>query len=133
MMFDAQKKPLMKVATCPSSRCHDGAVLLGVVQSDGVLSFARERIVIDNDFVVAAHTGRMPEKRFRFASRCHTKACIQWKDEQCSVINRLIQTEPREPLPILPECSIRTTCRWLLQNGDSACSICPEVITELGT
>jgi hypothetical protein len=31
----------------------------------------------------------------------------------------------------LPECSIRSECRWFYQSGVEACAICPEVITDL--
>jgi hypothetical protein len=30
----------------------------------------------------------------------------------------------------LPDCSIRTTCRWFGQIGEKACTVCPLVMTD---
>jgi hypothetical protein len=121
-----------KIPLCPSGRCQDGAILLGIVQSDGRVSISSEKLVVDQDFVQIAHRGRSPEKRFRFAENCINHGCKQWSDGRCSVIDKVIDILVPNEEPIeLPECSIRTGCRWYKQCGGKACIVCPEVITDL--
>jgi hypothetical protein len=121
---------------CPSWGCEAGASLIGIVLSDGSVAFSKERIMIDASFVEVARQGRSPEKRFRFSSTCKQKACIQWADGKCGVVDRIIsEHEDRAAAPheafVLPKCSIRPHCRWHLQSGDAACRACPEVITDM--
>lgn len=122
---------------CPSSRCEEGATLLGVVQSDGRVGFASTRYEVTQEFVQIARAGRAPEKRFRFASTCAMKGCRQWTGERCGVIDTIMSDRAsradaaeRDAAP-LPECSIRPQCRWFRQSGRAACAACPEVITDL--
>jgi hypothetical protein len=117
---------------CPSSRCEDGALLLGIILPDGRVAFASERVEINQEFVDLANNGRSPEARFRFAGRCVQKGCKQWTGARCGVIDRVVEvldTQELESEP-LPECSIRPQCRWFYQSGAKACSACPEVITD---
>jgi hypothetical protein len=117
---------------CPSARCKEGAVLLGIVQQNGRISFANERIGVDERFVQIARLGRSPEKRFRFSDDCINCSCAQWINGRCSVIDGIIHTFSADPEPSeLPNCSIRTQCRWYKQCGGGACSVCPQVITDL--
>ena len=105
---------------CPSARCDEGAILLGIVKEDGHVSFlGNKKLSVDSQFVQIAKQGRAPEKRFRFASNCVMNGCTQWKDNRCKVVDKVInklspeysnQTE-------LPECSIRQECRWYRQSG----------------
>jgi len=39
---------------CPSAPCEPGAVLLGVVVAEGQVAYARDRIVVDEEFVQIA-------------------------------------------------------------------------------
>jgi hypothetical protein len=117
---------------CPSSKCEEGAVLLGVILENGSVAFAAERIEVDREFVMSAQEGRSPEKRFRFSSPCAQCGCKQWVGGQCSVIGKVLSTAPESLITSeLPMCSIRTQCRWFHQTGSKACSICPLVITDL--
>jgi hypothetical protein len=134
-------------ALCPSSRCEDGATLIGIVLPSGRVAFSSSRLEVDEEFVNIARAGRSPEKRFRFASACAKHGCRQWSNERCGVIDRLIDqrvsSEPlvaqpkSEPLEAprsdaaLPACSIRSECRWFQQAGREACVICPDVITDM--
>ena len=123
---------------CPSARCESGAVLLAIALPGGKLAYASDRIVIDQDFVDAAKSvGRPAEQRFRFSSACVEKGCRQWVAGRCGVIDRVIDAlsavddAPAEPLPVdLPQCSIRSTCRWFAQVGAAACGVCPLIITD---
>jgi hypothetical protein len=106
-------------------------MLLGIVQSDGRVCLTDQKITIDKQFVQIANRGRTPEKRFRFAGRCIEGGCKQWKEERCGVIDSIMEIiSPTEPL-VLPDCPIRSECRWYKQWKGRACSVCPDVITDL--
>jgi hypothetical protein len=116
---------------CPSSKCEEGAILLGIVQQDGHVGFVNQRLYINKEFVEVARTGRSPEKRFRFGNKCMSAACEQWSDGHCTVMERIMNVNGsvREP-SCLPSCSIRPQCRWYQQHGGRACAICPFIITD---
>jgi hypothetical protein len=118
-------------ALCPSYRCEDGALLLGVVQPAGVVNLLNEPIAIDGTFVQTARQGRSPEARFRFAGPCHQCACRQWAGGRCGVIDKVLKSRSEPDVSRLPDCSIRPACRWFLQRGAAACHACPEVVTDL--
>lgn len=144
---------------CPSSDCHTGAVLFGIVLPGGRVAFASNKIVVDEEFVrVAREQPRPPEQRFRFSTTCVRGACMQWDANLdgpaiggCSLIDRLMvsMNEERDAgrdqaaagtLRVgeaedesLPECSIRDECRWYRQRGGDACAICPNVVTDMTT
>ena len=105
--------------------------MLGIVLPNGAIAFARDRIVIDQEFVEIARRGRKPEKRFRFADRCFQGGCQQWTGDRCRVADALV--DDLTPVGIarhLPACGIRPQCRWFHQRGESACHICPEIVTD---
>ena len=121
------------VVLCPSSPCSAGSVLLGFVKADGAVAFISETVVIDADFVQVARAGRTPEKRFRFASPCQAKRCVQWSESRCGVIDSVIGSArlgPELQPTSIANCSIRDSCRWFLQAGFEACQVCSFVITD---
>ena len=124
------------VKFCPSSRCEEGNILLGLVNADGRINFIHGRIEIDAKFVEVAKAGRPPEQRFRFSSPCLTRGCEKWDGERCGVAKILHERGPDllppEPAAALPRCSIRPNCRWHGEYGDSICFTCSWVITEHG-
>lgn len=72
------------------------------------------------------------ETRFRFSSPCLSRGCAQWESGRCGVVDRVLTTaenQPPEDSVSLPDCAIRTHCRWHIQRGDSACHVCPGVVT----
>ncbi|HZH30596.1 MAG TPA: hypothetical protein VEY11_07510 [Pyrinomonadaceae bacterium] len=116
---------------CPSARCEDGAILVGIVMSDGRVAFTSGRMEINEEFVQIAHRGRSPEKRFRFANTCVKGACQQWSGSRCGIIDAVMEAvRPAGETSELPACSIRSQCRWFDQSGAAACAVCPEVITD---
>jgi hypothetical protein len=129
----AQRKEL----SCPSARCEEGAVLLGIVGSDGQVGYVSPLITIDTDFVRKAREGRIPESRFRFSQPCVEGRCTQWTGSRCGVIDQALDSEnsvetAREPGQSgPPECVIRPTCRWFAQVGPKACAVCPLVVHTL--
>jgi hypothetical protein len=126
--------PKVDPLLCPSSRCAEGAYLLGVVQGDGTVALTPDRIPIDAEFVAAARRGRAPEARFRFASPCQRRRCAQWTGEACGVIDAVLDGLAGTPTvlaPDLPDCAIRAQCRWFDQRGPEACVACRFIVTEV--
>jgi hypothetical protein len=120
-------------ATCPSGRCREGAVLLGVVGPDGRLGYVTPALAVDADFVRTAGAGRTPESRFRFAEPCAEAACDQWGDGECGLIGEILSSArgaalAEAPVGLLPRCAIRRSCRWYAQRGARACAVCPHVV-----
>lgn len=117
---------------CPSHNCQEGAILLGVVMRDGRVAFSADRLIVNEEFVQIARAGRTPEKRFRFGGQCVQSGCRQWTGKRCGVIDSIIESvDINVETAHLPECSIRSECRWFHQNSAEACAICPEVLTDL--
>lgn len=119
---------------CPSSKCREGAILVGIVMRDGRVAFSNNEIIINQEFVQIADKGRVPEKRFRFGGKCLKNGCQQWANNRCGVIDTVIETTNEiVEKPDLPNCSIRSKCRWYSQSGADACRVCPDIVTDLRT
>jgi hypothetical protein len=126
----------MKTAStksCPSSVAKPGATLLGMVNDNGILGYIETAVEIDESFIEAAGNGAELERSFRFSSDCATTGCRQWHNGKCGVIEKVMTMNPDWHLsnPLLPACSIRSTCRWFSQEGAKACSYCPYVVTNM--
>jgi len=118
---------------CPSARCEEDAILLGIVGANGIVGYVTPQITIDADFVREARRGRIPETRFRFAQPCIESRCAQWADSHCGLINRVLEFSEGKSIAEasrgpLPKCVIRPLCRWFAQEGDKACAVCPVII-----
>jgi hypothetical protein len=126
---------------CPSARCTEGAILLGIVGPSGDVAFLQDQLVVDDLFVSAAASGSSPESRFRFANRCVQGACKQWTGSRCGVVTSAISEAAkvsssdagRESGDSESVCSIRSSCRWFREAGHDACRVCSQVITEFET
>lgn len=121
---------------CPSARCEEGAILIGIVGENGVVGYITPQMKVDSDFVHQAHMGRVPEKRFRFSQPCIESGCRQWTGSRCGVIDRVLKVAEEAnatdaSTAALPKCSIRPRCRWFAQVGSRACAVCPLVITDV--
>lgn len=117
---------------CPSSTCHDGALLLGVVQGDRKVALLNPAIPVDKEFVQKVTASGNAENRFRFAGKCAKSGCMQWTGSSCGIMNELSGANPDLITAdlSLQECSIRPQCRWYSQEGAKACAICPFVVTQ---
>jgi hypothetical protein len=101
------------------------------VMEDGRIAFAGEPLPIDESFIAIAKEGRNPRKRFRFVDVCFGHKCPHWSDGRCDVADAAVEElTPSVPEDGLPECGIRSSCRWYHQRGSSACCVCPQIITE---
>lgn len=122
--------------SCPSARCEEGAVLLGIVGADGHVGYVTPRMTVDAEFVREARSGRTPETRFRFAQPCIESRCAQWTGSHCGVIDQALESLEAASTTewtqeTLPECVIRPSCRWFGQAGAKACGVCPLVVHTL--
>jgi hypothetical protein len=116
---------------CPSSTCHEGALVIALLGEDGRLGYVRPALPVDKEFVRQAGEHGDPESRFRFADPCAQDACSHWNDRHCTLVGRLIDAaplpEPESPAAF-PRCDIRSDCRWFAQRGRDACGVCPTVV-----
>lgn len=115
---------------CPSSRCEPGATLIGVVRSDATIGYLPRHYIVDKDFADAANADGRAETRFRFASKCAENNCGQWTGEGCGVVARASVALADRQSPVLPKCSIRSSCRWFAEKADAACRVCHFVVTD---
>ena len=118
---------------CPSARCEEGAILVGIVGANGVVGYVAPAMKVDAEFVKTAHQGRTPESRFRFAQPCVEHRCMHWKEEHCGLIGEFKQAVSDAGVSApenksAPHCTIRSQCRWFAQLGMSACAVCPLVV-----
>lgn len=122
---------ILKETLCPSAPASVGSLVIGIVESDGIVSYARDRMEATADFLDSARLNGTPERRFRFSSPCQQHACAQWANGSCGLPARLVALVPvGELAEVLPRCSIRQECRWFMQSGAIACRICPTVSTQ---
>jgi hypothetical protein len=128
------------VKACPSARCQEDALLLGVVTPDGTVAYIQPPTRVGAEFVGQAQALGHPERRFRFSSACVEGACPQWTGSACAVIDLVIGSRPDESPAgkatpsgaALPACAIRRSCRWFAQRGAAACAVCPEIVADTG-
>ena len=97
---------------CPSYRCSEDALLIGIVQADATVALAAQPIAVSREFIEAATLGRKPEMRFRFAGECVEQNCAQWKKGKCGIPDRVRKSLAGQDLPeAAPACAIRADCR----------------------
>lgn len=68
-----------------------------------------------------------PTELFRIAAPCAGSAC-QHFNGSCTLVKRIVAALP-PVVNALPDCKIRSTCRWFAQEGGDACVRCPQVVT----
>ncbi|NID10585.1 nitrogen fixation protein [Fibrivirga algicola] len=112
---------------CPSAPLRAGSQLLGFVKQGGGISLLAEPLPVTPGFVEAATATGPAEERFRFVNTCVEKGCAKWKAGGCSVVSGALERLQAIQEAILPSCGIRPSCRWFMQEGPSACHICPQV------
>ncbi len=124
-------RPAAVTKLCPSYRCGEDALLIGVVQPDDTVAMAAQPFAVSRDFIDAAGAGREPETRFRFAGACVEQGCAQWKKGKCGIPDRVRKALADRELPeAVRTCAIRADCRWFAQDSYAACRLCPLVITQ---
>ena len=117
---------------CPSAPCIEGALLVGIKTESG-LAYVQPPTRVDAAFVARAQEMGHPEARFRFSLPCVESACPQWTGRGCGVVDHVIEEEQAGDVDApLPNCAIRSTCRWFAQRGRAACAVCPRVVADTG-
>ncbi|WP_133054047.1 hypothetical protein [Niastella yeongjuensis] len=117
-----------KKHVCPSAPLYEGSRLLGIVNENNEVSILTEPMEIDDVFIASASKGKLPEQKFRFTNKCVKSGCKQWTGEQCGVIKRVLENIEQSTIKNeLPECNIRSECRWFDQEGISACKVCTSI------
>ncbi len=117
---------------CPSSRgTSEDSVLIGVVTqgSDRPMVLPIARGVAVTPELLRLSEPASPTEVFRFASPCQSGRCLHFQNTKCQLAVRsveLLETVTED----LPECSIRSSCRWFRQEGASICKRCPQVVTD---
>ncbi|MFH8386065.1 hypothetical protein ACH4E7_34960 [Kitasatospora sp. NPDC018058] len=121
-------------ATCPSSLCAPGHLLLGIVRPNGTVAALRRPLTVDAEFAARASAPglRPPEARFRFAGPCVGAACGQWEAERCTLGDALAAAAQEigadDAGGPLPPCAVRPTCRWWQQGGPAVCHVCDRIV-----
>src|SRR4051812_28427025 len=96
---------------CPSFRCTEGALLIGIVKPDGLIAFAGSPLSVTKEFAEIARSGsRAPEQRFRFAGPCQACRCSNWKNGCCDIVEVAVAWPGDRSEGDLAKCSIRPTC-----------------------
>ncbi len=117
---------------CPSSRAKPGAKLLGVRQDDGTVAILPQVLQIDLSFLANTPQDIKAERQFRFTNACVEGGCVQWTGSRCGIADQALEHSSHVPAADgLIACSIRQQCRWFLQSGAEACTICPYILTEI--
>lgn len=121
-----------ELKSCPSSVAAEGSILLGVINKNGTLGYIANKTEVTPELFAEISKTEEPEKHFRFSSTCVESGCRQWDKGHCGVIKKIMHTNDDLQLEEqLPECSIRSSCRWYFQEGGKACSFCPFIITNM--
>jgi len=126
------QKPIL----CPSAQCQGGAILLGIILPDRTVAYADRRLRIDAHQAQQMHLHAVaPEKSFRFSSPCAQSGCRRWREGGCAGKCGALEDALSAPLlkslrSALPECAIRSQCRWFQQSGAKACGLCRYVATD---
>src|SRR5688572_18240761 len=123
---------------CPSSRCEEGAALIGLVTTTGSIAFVGKPIRVTSEIrkaLLQASAGR-PEQKYRFTRTCIASRCENWsqESESCDIGSMVAESAHALELTVhaykpLPECGIRSSCRWYSQEGPAVCIPCTALVS----
>jgi len=118
---------------CPSARCSQGVLLVGIIAADGTVGYMNPAPKISAEFTNKAGESGAPERRFRFGAPCQESRCCHWTGSRCAVIDgaKLVAESLPQGERILPKCAVRRECRWFAQMGTDACFLCPSLFNYL--
>ncbi|HEV7842949.1 MAG TPA: hypothetical protein VGO69_04590, partial [Pyrinomonadaceae bacterium] len=119
-------------ALCPSAQPEwPGTLVIGIVAgtADEPRVMPLDKPLPVTDELLALSNPVTPTEVFRFAAPCACKACPNFEDDRCALIQRIVRILPRVT-NTLPACEIRPHCRWWQEEGEAACLRCPQVVTE---
>jgi hypothetical protein len=121
-----------KQIDCPSAQATaDGARIFGMMTGASEarrVGYLTEVQPISEKLLALAGSAK-PTQLFRVAAPCMNGGCKHFKDNACSLAQRIVEGFPAV-VNALPACQIRSTCRWFRQEGKEACFRCPQVMTD---
>jgi hypothetical protein len=107
-----------------------GSVAFGVVGGTAEqprVSWIEKPVPVTEDLL--ALTGPVPPTQvLRLAAPCQENACSHFDGADCRLATKLVQLIPAVTQS-LPPCRIRPDCRWFVQEGRAACTVCPQIVT----
>jgi hypothetical protein len=116
---------------CPSAQPEiPGSVAFGVIAGSAEnprVAWIEEPVPVTNE-LLGLTKPVAPTQVLRIAAPCQEKACCHFDGTDCRLATRLVQLIPAVAEK-LPPCRIRPDCRWFLQEGASACRVCPQIVT----
>ncbi len=124
---------MTRALSCPSAQPEmEGAQVLGVIErgAEGpALAYVNAPVPVTPALLEAS--GAVPPTHvMRFSAPCAESACTHFSDGACQLARRIARgLEP--VVDHLPPCTIRRTCRWYAQEGQPACTRCPQVVTRM--
>ena len=108
--------------TCPSYPADSGGTTLADGTMEGGLQFITDP---------PSHSPCAPAGPVRRSGPCITAGCAYWRDgcQLGAILARAARSggRGRSPTPSVSSCPIRTTCRWVAENGLVACVACASV------
>jgi hypothetical protein len=108
---------------CPSARCTEGALLIGIRDTNGKVVFLGNPLTIEKSLADDLRHGRPPEIRFRFAQYCVQNRCQNREHNGCQVAARVIS---EDAVRLNAECGgIANGSRKM---GSQACQVCSSII-----
>jgi len=116
---------------CPSAQPGmDDAHVLGVMEERNgsrQVTYIDEAIPVTEELLARMH-GVEPTEIIRISARCDEKRCAHFDGTRCQLATRVVNSLP-VVVDLLPACTIRSTCRWYVQEGPPACQRCPQIAT----
>jgi hypothetical protein len=118
-----------EVPYCPNGKPIQGGIILGVVNENHEVEFTPEPVKIDQEFMDTVIDAGL-EANFRFSHPCVKGKCGHWTGHRCNVpdVAFELMKEKMAADGVLPDCSIRSNCRWFSQEGAKACYVCPDMV-----
>jgi hypothetical protein len=100
---------------CPSATFDRAVTVLGMGAPGKPLHYRRKNRpheIVEGDLSAV-----------RLAGMCISTGCLYWND-RCELGRSVAQSATQLNLTNMPQCSIRTSCRWFAENGRAACGGC---------
>jgi len=121
------------IPRCPSAEPEmEGAAVFAIIQ--GTVEEPRaaylDRLVPLTPEIAATTAPIAPTEVFRLSAPCAARGCQHFDQGRCGLVNRLVQIVP-SVVSIAPQCALRASCMWWLQEGVEACLRCPQVVTHM--
>jgi hypothetical protein len=107
---------------CPSTDFSESTHVLAIRREDGELRFFSELLPIPREAVETMSVEDLRD-RVRLTGPCVMSRCFNWNGS-CTLGPLLVSRTASQKVP----CPIRGQCRWLIENGESVCGQCTEVM-----